>query len=214
MVISLPPTAALVREIRARDVPVIVLDQTHPDLPSIRTDDETGGRIAAEHLLSRSIERFLIVRGDDRAGSPAGIRSRSFARTITDAGATTKVITTPGDITLGATRTAEAMATITTPMGIFATDDERATAALKATANLGLRPGLDVKIVGYDDSVLARVLGITTIRQSLEESGDLAVRMIASMIRGDPVPHVVAAGRSDETRQLLSCRRSWSSHTA
>jgi LacI family transcriptional regulator len=191
LVISLPPTAALVRQIRSRDVPVILLDQVHRDLPSIGTDDDTGGRLAAEHLLSRSMERFLIVRGDDHATSPAGIRSRSFARRVAEAGAATPdVITTPGDIALAAARTATSMASIPAPVGVFATDDERGAAALKAAANLGLRPGLDVRIVGYDDSVLARVLGMTTIRQPLEESGDLGIRMIASLLQGHPVPHV------------------------
>lgn len=189
IVISLPTTKAFVRTIRSLDLPTILLDQTDGNLPSIQTDDAAGGRIAAEHLLTKASDRFMIMRSDDRDTSPSGLRSRSFAQTVIAAGRTVEVITTPADIALAATRVTNSLSSLEPTVGIFATDDERATAALRASAALGLHVPTEVRVVGYDDSLLARVLGITTVHQPLEESGDLSVRTIASMLKNQPVPH-------------------------
>ena len=69
-----------------------------------------------------------------------------------------------------------------TPTAIFAANDAFALGVLKAARELGLRVPQDVAIIGFDDADYAPYVGLTTISQSLEESGRLAVDLLLSVL--------------------------------
>ena len=64
--ISLTPTDAEIRRLKAEDVPIVLLDRAHPALPAITIDDTEGGRMAAEHLLALGHRRIAFL-GDEEA---------------------------------------------------------------------------------------------------------------------------------------------------
>jgi LacI family transcriptional regulator len=57
---------------------------------------------------------------------------------------------------------------------------------------LGLRVPEDLAVLGFDDLDIADYIGLSTIRQSLEESGRLAVEILLSRLKDPqrPVRHV------------------------
>ena len=57
------------------------------------------------------------------------------------------------------------------PTAIFAYSDTQAIGVLEAAEDLGLRVPEDLSVVGYDDIEAAEFVYLTTIRQSLYESG-------------------------------------------
>ena len=68
-------------------------------------------------------------------------------------------------------------------MAIFAANDAFALGVLKAAWELGLLcVPQDVAIIGFDYADDAPYVGLTTISQSLEESGRLAVDLLLSVL--------------------------------
>lgn len=67
---------------------------------------------------------------------------------------------------------------------------------LRAAGALGLRVPDQLSVVGFDDGDLAATIGLTTVRQPLEASGALAVRLLRARL----------AGEVETTRTLLRVR--------
>jgi DNA-binding LacI/PurR family transcriptional regulator len=72
------------------------------------------------------------------------------------------------------------------PTAIFAYSDVLASGALLAARQLALKVPQDVAVVGFDDTEIASALGLTTIRQPFEESGEVAFELLmaSSALRG------------------------------
>jgi LacI family transcriptional regulator len=68
--------------------------------------------------------------------------------------------------------------------GVFAQNDRMAMGAIKAFRNAGFRIPEDISIVGYDDSEAGKYYSppLTTIRQPIEEIGEIAVLSIIHAI--------------------------------
>ena len=65
------------------------------------------------------------------------------------------------------------------PTAVFAADDTLAAGVMRAAHSLGLAVPEDLAVVGFDDGELAEALGLTTVRQPLEESGRAAAELLA-----------------------------------
>jgi len=73
--------------------------------------------------------------------------------------------------------------------GIFCTTDILAIGAIKAADDLGLKIPEQLKIVGFDDTSVSEyaVPPLTTVRQSVEEIGKLAVELMIELIHNQPI---------------------------
>jgi LacI family transcriptional regulator len=71
------------------------------------------------------------------------------------------------------------------PTAIFAAADIQATLTLKVARELGLQVPGDLAVIGFDDLDLAEYVGLTTIRQPLDDSGRIAVELLLSKL-SDP----------------------------
>ena len=78
------------------------------------------------------------------------------------------------------------------PTAIFCGTDLQAVGVLKAALQLGLRVPEDLAVIGFDDLDIADYMGITTIRQHLDESGKVAAEMVFSRIADPdrPIQHI------------------------
>jgi LacI family transcriptional regulator len=68
------------------------------------------------------------------------------------------------------------------PTAVFCASDTQALGALKAAQDRGVQVPDDVAVIGFDDLDIADYVGLTTIRQHLEESGRLAVELLLSRL--------------------------------
>jgi LacI family transcriptional regulator len=108
-------------------------------------------------------------------------------------------VTLPDDyIALGphgleqAQRLADGMLDLTErPTAIFCASDTQAMGALQAARGRGLRVPQDLAILGFDDLDTAAYIGLSTIRQHLEESGRIAAEMLLARLNNParPVQH-------------------------
>lgn len=69
------------------------------------------------------------------------------------------------------------------PVNIFATCDLMARGVLDEARLAGLEIGRDIRVIGYDDLYWARDIGLTTIRQPIEEMGRWAVELLLERIK-------------------------------
>jgi DNA-binding LacI/PurR family transcriptional regulator len=193
LVLSVPLEDDHVDQLRRQQLPVVVVDVDRPELSRVTIDDVAGGRMATEHLLERGHRRIGFVGDvpDNALGfTVSDLRHRGYREALTTAG----VPPDPGLARLGVygrdgarALAAELLATAEPPTAIFAASDMQAVGVLEAAAHAGLRVPDDVAVVGFDDIEIADVLGLSTVRQPLADTGAEAVRLLPTEL--DEGPH-------------------------
>jgi LacI family transcriptional regulator len=189
LITSLVPQDDVVGRLLDQALPTVLVDGYHPRLSSVRTDDAAGGRLAARHLLESGGRSFGFLgeaQRSPRLDSPTQRRLDGFRQELLSAGHSlpdSAVVWTPRDFTAAGEHAVRLLSSVTRPAAIFASDDVLAASVVRAADQAGLRTPEDVAVVGFDDTDVARVLDLTTVRQPLEESGELATRLLLDHIR-------------------------------
>lgn len=159
-------------------------------LSSVEIDNVAGGRLAAEYLLQKG-HRNVAFAGDttttDFGIHPITLRLRGFRQGLQDAGLRLKeesILLVPYDVELTRQKAREFLASPKHHTAIFAATDLQAIGIMRAARDLGLRVPADVAVLGFDDLDVAEYVGLTTIRQHLDESGCVAVELLLSRLVG------------------------------
>jgi DNA-binding LacI/PurR family transcriptional regulator len=189
LVMSLRPTDEEVENLRREGLPAVLVDVAHPALPRIVIDDVLGGTMATEHLLAKGHTLIGFV-GDEPI--PFGFtsserRRQGMARALRRAG-----IKRNGALEFRAPHgreearaSAERLLSLPEPpTAIFAASDVQAIGVLEAARSGGLRVPEDLAVIGFDDVEVAEVLGLTTVRQPLRETGARGVELLLAAIDG------------------------------
>ena len=193
VIVSIPPSADDIKGLRRTAAPVVMVDVKSNAFPADSIDDVAGGMLATRHLIGLGHRRVAFV-GDaeDRfIGVPASAeRRRGFEQVLFDAG----IEIDPDYIALAphGMDTARDVATAlldqpNPPTAVFAASDVQAFGVLEAARNLGMAVPTDLSVVGFDDIVSARLVGLTTVRQHLEISGVRAGLRLMELL-GHPLP--------------------------
>jgi DNA-binding LacI/PurR family transcriptional regulator len=189
LIVSLQPSDAEIQQLQRAGLPVVLIDARHGSLPSVAIDDAHGGELAAEHLLARGHRRIGFV-GD--APSPLGFssseeRSRGMRRRLARAGlapsATVEALGEHGRAEAQALAL-ELLRSGDPPTAIFAASDLQAMGVLQAARALGLRVPQELAVIGFDDIDAAEVLGLTTVRQPLRDTGLRGTELLLEALRG------------------------------
>lgn len=182
----------MVSRLRAKDVPVVVVDRTgntDPGLASVGAANWSGALSATEHLIALGHRRIGMISGHPRLAC-SGERIDGFHAALRRAGL-------PVDDTLvlhgdffpeGGRAGAKLLLDLAEPpTAIFAGSDLQALGVYEEAARRGLRVPDDLSVVGFDDLSIARYVTppLTTVRQPHREMAAGAVRMVLSMSRGD-----------------------------
>jgi DNA-binding LacI/PurR family transcriptional regulator len=195
LIVSLRPSDTEVRRLQHESLPVVLVDVSHPELPRVVIDDVLGGRLATEHLLGKGHRRIGFI-GD--APSPFGFTSseqrRRGMRAALRAAGIKPLAAFERRGPYGrrqARELAERLLRLEEPpTAIFAASDIQAMGVLQAAAAMRLRVPGDLAVIGFDDIEEAEVLGLTTVRQPLHETGFRGAELLLSAIEdhgGDPV---------------------------
>jgi DNA-binding LacI/PurR family transcriptional regulator len=192
IIISLSPSEDHVASFRAGNVPVVLVDTVHPRLTSVCEDSVHGGSVATQHLINLGHRRIAFI--GDVFENPYGFTSMRY-RHIGYAEALRASGIAPDEnlLMLGehgreqAREMARALLSGSNrPTAIVAASDTQAMGALMAARELNLRVPEDLSVIGYDDIEVAEYLGLTTMRQSLYESGKLGVELLMRLMEASP----------------------------
>jgi LacI family transcriptional regulator len=192
-----------VLEAVAADLPVVITGRRllAPGLFSLDFDDESGARMAAEHLLQLGHRRIVFIRGDP-LHPDAQARERGFRAALSAAG-----VPVDEALVLNGNYLEESGLRVVERLlddgprftAIFASNDQMGVGAALALHRKGLRVPQDVSLVGFDDlpSSSYTVPPMSSVSQPIYELGKLAAAAMLDLLAGRspeislPPPRVV-----------------------
>lgn len=174
--------------LRERRVPHVLVSRRVPGQPSVTCDDRAGGRLAAEHLLALGHRRVAVAAGQPFTSTGLD-RTQGFREVFAQAGHPIPdglVRHSPFDVAGGRQAAEWLLAGAPRPTAVFAVNDFAAIGVMGVVRDLGLRPGIDVSIVGFNDVPLAAELpvALTTVASPMREMGRQGFRLLLDIIEG------------------------------
>jgi DNA-binding LacI/PurR family transcriptional regulator len=170
-------------------IPFVTLsDAPTEELNCISPDNLHGGYLATQHLLELGHQRIAYV-GDkfpNIYGFPTGeLRYKGYLSALKEYGVPSRTeyicLGEHGEDT-AYQLTQQLLALAQLPTAIFAMSDIQAVGCIEAIREAGLRVPEDISVIGFDDVQLSRYIGLTTIRQHLEQSGYLGMQVLLEML--------------------------------
>lgn len=174
-------------------VPLVLVDEevAGVELRTIVSDNEAGGRLAAEHLIRLGHRSVLEIQGASEPVTSVR-RSEGFARVWRAEGGT--IVTTSGDYSAESGRRAveDHLLAFTEReiTAVFAHNDLMALGAIDGLRSKGLRTPRDVSVVGFDDVSPGRYSYplLTTVRQDVRSLGiQAAETLLDALEAGTPL---------------------------
>jgi len=197
MVVSLRLSRQQLDSFQRAGVPLVTVGVLAPGVPQTITDDVTGGRLATEHLLSLGHRRIGFVGDTAHRMSATSLGFSSSQHRLSgyrQALAAARVGYDPGLVRRGPfgpanaeALAAELLALPDRPSAIFAASDTQAMGVLTAADRCGIAVPGQLSVIGFDDIESAALLGLSTVRQPLENSGAEGARRLCALLRGERV---------------------------
>jgi LacI family transcriptional regulator len=190
IVLSLPFDEEQV-QIEARMLPIVVINDNDKvtTYPRIVIDNIEGGRLATQYLIERGHRDIGFI--GDWIDNPFGFTSTrdrfdGFKQALTEA----EFAVNPDWCRFGGHSQAAARHDAHTilsapqrPTALFVSTDTLAMGALAAANDLGLRVPDDAAVIGFDDIQAASYINLTTVRQQLFRSGQLAAQYMLDWLK-------------------------------
>jgi len=170
-----------IRLLKERNTPVVIIDRSSNQLmiDEISTDNQMGGRIATEHLISLGHREIACITGPTFLPSSVA-RVDGYRQALANANIEINedIIVTANFQHKGGYEAAQKLFERSQkPTAIFACNDLMAVGAIAALQNMGFQLPRDVSIVGFDDISLSSYTypRLTTVAQPARELGHRAV---------------------------------------
>ncbi|MGN6161102.1 MAG: LacI family DNA-binding transcriptional regulator [Marmoricola sp.] len=201
---SLPDDHPALMYIRARQIPIVVVDAPRlPGVPLIGIRDREAARAQMHHLLELGHRHIGVVADRLRPDGHRGWVDTDRRRESTERVVRERLLGYAEEceaygldfdevpvVEAGAWDDASAESAARTMLerdgltAIAATSDTMAFGVLKVAAELGIDVPADLSVIGFDDVPIAEAAGLTTIRQPMVEKGRIAANMLMDMIAG------------------------------
>jgi LacI family transcriptional regulator len=199
-------TLAPLDELRARAMPVVLLNSATPNGDAITIDNYGGARAMMLHLQGLGHTRIAFVRGPQH-NADARERLRGYRQAMRGIAAP-KELECNGDFTeeSGFTAGRRLAELQPRPTAVFAANDSMAVGVLASLTSAGVRVPEEMSVVGFDDIPIARYVNppLTTMRVDIAEMGRCAFGLLLDAI-GNPATH---APRHDLAATRLVVRKS------
>lgn len=198
IIMALPFGEETASRLQAARVETVLIEDQRAQFSSIEIDDRAGGAMAAEYLLRQGRRRLAFV-GDsdlpDYAIHTSDRRLDGYREALAAAGRSLPaeyIGLAPHGLETARQQAHHLLSLPEPPDAIFAASDTQAMGVLKATRERSLAAPDDVAVIGFDDLEVADYIGLTTVRQPLQESGRVAVELLRSRLTDDsrPTQHV------------------------
>lgn len=181
--------SALVEELRARGIPVVLLDgkSAGPGLGTIRVDYSRGVGEAVRHLRDLGHREAAVIAGPGARVSAVHYRQACLAALQREGLPQPRLIEGDNRVDGGAAAVRALLRKPPLPTAILCGNDLMAIGAVQALDAAGLRVPQDVSVVGSDDILFAPHFNppLTTVRVPRERLGAMAFEALDGMLR-DP----------------------------
>ena len=169
-------------------IPIVLLNVSTPSehIPAVTSDDRSGGKLAAEHLIERDY-RNLVYLG---ASCEPDVRPERL-QGVYDVVDPSDLLVVDCDASLegGADAMREIAKRVQPPFGVVAHNDLIAIGAMSVLQQIGWEVPDQVGVVGFDDITLSRFVtpSLTTLAQDKYGMGVIAAQTADRLVAGEPV---------------------------
>jgi LacI family transcriptional regulator len=203
--LRVPQLAVLARN----GIPLVRLESQHkPDGPlaidSVYIDNVEAAAAMTRFLIARGHRRIAMIQAEF---GPSKRRALGYSSVMREAGLSPEFVT---DSAYSEESGARAMKRLLAgkrnrPTAVFGASDVLALGAMEEARNAGLSIPGDIAIAGFDDIPVAKLLGLTTVRQPELDLGALAAKtLIKRLLPGG----LRSPGRSHELKFEIMTRSS------
>ena len=181
IVMSLPFSDAVAGRLTEQGVPTVLMELGRQGFSSVTHDNVAGGRMVADLLVGQGHERLAYIGHAQAVNyvSQSQMRLDGFASKLP---AAPEVRLVQHSSSAAYEAALELLSLPDRPTGVFAYSDVMAGGVLRAARKMGLEVPDHVGVVGFDDSDLAEALGLSSVRQPLEESGQIAMETLLAQL--------------------------------
>lgn len=180
--------------IKSIDCPVVNVSSwlCDPGVPTVIFDERARGELAAEHLLEKGFQQFLI------AAVPGGWfieeRTRGFRERVASAGYRCKLmqLQTLEPSARAYDRMVADMRGLESPTGLFCTDDPAAPLLMQACRDAGWKLPHDIAVVGAvdrEDICLTCVPNVSSVGPDENAIAEIAVARLEELMSGKSQVH-------------------------
>ena len=182
-----------IQQLQRIHVPIIGINSSLPEErgfnAAVRIDDKQGSELAARHLMTLGHRDIAYIRTDREVTLHFSVQGRfeSFMACCQANGVTPRVLVTNESKNNISKVVTQLLSLDHTPTAIACQEDGIAVPLLFQLERNGFTVPNDISIIGYDDSIYARDLGLTTVRQTPVEMAQEAARMTLDLIEERPL---------------------------
>lgn len=180
-------------------LPTVLIESHHTAFSGVEIDNRAGGEMAARFLIEAGHRTIGFIGIDSEIPGctlpTSEIRLQGFRAAMADVELPVHDVcirNAENDMDAAYAETKALLALPERPTAIFATSDLLALGVLKAIRELALRVPDDVAVLGFDNLDIADYVGLSTIGQSLDESGRVGTELLLGRLTEPqrPVQHV------------------------
>jgi LacI family transcriptional regulator len=179
--------AELVGSVLPDDLPVLALEARLAGRPLVASDNELGGALAAEHLISLGHSTIGHVAGPPD-WSEARLRTVGWERVLREHGLEPGP-RVDGDWSARSGYEAGVALAASAVTAVYAANDQMALGLLTALHERGVSVPGDVSVVGYDNTPDSGWYfpPLTTVEQEFREVGAVGITQLLALVEGEPV---------------------------
>lgn len=173
------------------DAPIVSIDplMSEPNYASVHATNRQGATDAMDYLLGLGHRRIGFISGRAELESSAR-RLKGYRDTLEKAGISIdEGLIAAGDYTTetGVKCARELLSLDRPPTAIFASNDQMAMGVYQVAQEKGLRIPEDLSVVGFDNIMESKYMGLTTVDLFISEMGFVATQMLIKLINGEPL---------------------------
>lgn len=190
LIISIDINEEVHRQLQATQIPVVLVNSTHPAYNYYGVDDYKGGYIAGEHLARQGFRSIGMISSaleteastDRKQGFMDALHEHDLevADEFFVKGDTKKHAGFTEESGFEAISKLEKLGRF--PEAIFCSNDTQAIGAIYALSKLGMEVPDDIAVMGYDNIKLSKYLDLTTVDQKMYTIGVQAIRRLTEII--------------------------------
>ncbi len=205
IVMALPFDDTAADRLVSHELETVLIECSHPVGSKLRTyfssieiDDRAGGCLAGEYLIRKGPQRCAFI-GDtalpDYGIRPSDWRLAGYREALFAAGVPLPkqyIVLSPQNLKDARAAGHQLLDLPEPPTAIFAASDTLALGILKAARERGIAVPGELAVIGFDDLDISDYIGLTTIRQPLEESGRVAMDLLLARLtdRSRPIQRI------------------------
>lgn len=174
------------------ELPMVSIERTIKNIPSVSCDNYQGGALAAQMLIEGGCKHPLVFGNKTGEYFPARFRYQGFRDECQKRGVDYREYLIDANDLFAESFVKNINVLLDENPnvdGIFATSDILAARACIEFLNKGLSTPTDFQLVGFDGIDISDYFSISTIAQPIKQMGELSLEILLKRIAGEMVPN-------------------------